>query len=110
MRAGSNISEVLVVEGYNRYNTASPEMGIEEFNIFVAENLVKPKAAIEQNISGSVIIEFTVEPYGELSNFKVIQSLGYGCDEEAIRILKLSGKWQTFPKFRTLTTQQIFQF
>ena len=30
---------------------------------------------------------------GNLSDFKIIKSLGYGCDEEAIRLIKEGPAW-----------------
>jgi periplasmic protein TonB len=37
---------------------------------------------------------FTVKATGEAEDFKVRKGLGYGCDEEAVRVIKLLGKWQ----------------
>lgn len=64
-----------------------------DFEEYLLQNLRMPAQAIENKISGEVVLEFTVNPDGSLSNFKVIKSLGYGCDEEAIRLLKASPKW-----------------
>lgn len=64
-----------------------------DFEEYLRQNLRMPAQAIENKISGEVVLEFTVNPDGSLSNFKIIKSLGYGCDEEAIRLLKASPKW-----------------
>lgn len=45
------------------------------------------------NIQGRVILSFYVSPEGELSDIKVLRSVGGGCDEEAIRVLKKSPRW-----------------
>lgn len=110
LKEGTQLSEVVVIDASRSFNAAIPEIGFEEFNLFVDDNLIKPKQAKDANITGVVIIEFTVGPYGKLSNFRVIKSLGYGCDEEAIRILQLGGKWDTFPKFKSIKTQYQFYF
>ena len=47
-----------------------------------------PKPAEEKNISGVVIIEVDVDENGLWSNPVVIQHLGYGCDEESLRVMK----------------------
>jgi outer membrane biosynthesis protein TonB len=56
-----------------------------------------PKEAIEQNITGNVIIEFTVNKKGVLSNFKLSPTSpqkNIHLVNESIRVLKLSsGKW-----------------
>ena len=64
-----------------------------DFEEYLRQNLRMPAQAIENKVSGEVVLEFTVNPDGSLSNFKVIKSLGYGCDEEAIRLLRASPKW-----------------
>lgn len=38
--------------------------------------------------SGTVIVEVTVNDDGTMSNAVVIQSVGYGCDEEALLAVK----------------------
>ncbi len=62
------------------------------FNDFIQSNLVYPPLAIRQDISGTVRIFFVVEPSGRSSNIEVIESVGGGCNEEAVRLLKLM-KW-----------------
>ncbi|HPR57380.1 MAG TPA: energy transducer TonB [Bacteroidales bacterium] len=59
------------------------------FGNFVSENMVYPPAALKQDISGTVELFFIVEPSGRASNIKVMKSVGGGCNEEAIRLLKL---------------------
>ena len=50
--------------------------------------------ARENNISGRVFISFVVEKNGQLTDIKVLRGLGYGTDEEAVRVLKKSPKWK----------------
>lgn len=59
---------------------------------FIAANLKYPEAAIKQNISGIVTLAFVVEPHGRISNTHIVNSLGAGCNEEALRILQMI-KW-----------------
>jgi TonB family protein len=62
------------------------------FNTFVARNLKYPETAFKQNISGEVKLKFVVEQSGRISNIKIVNTLGGGTTEEAIRVLKLM-KW-----------------
>ena len=39
-------------------------------------------------------IGFTVSKEGNLENFKVIKGIGYGCEEEVIKLLKKTGEWR----------------
>ncbi len=61
---------------------------------FLSKNLVYPKKAIENDISGKVYVQFVVRKDGALDNIKISKGLGYGCDEEVIRVLKLMPKWK----------------
>ena len=64
----------------------------KDFQTFLTNNLVYPDAAFKQNISGTVELRFVVETNGRVSNIETLQSVGGGCTEEAIRVLKLI-KW-----------------
>ncbi len=55
--------------------------------------MVYPAEAKKYNIQGRVIVSFIIEKDGSLTNIKVMRGLGYGFDEEAVRVLKLSPKW-----------------
>lgn len=55
---------------------------------FINEKMKYPELAFNQNISGTVKLSFIVEKNGKVSHVKVEESVGGGCDQEAIRILK----------------------
>jgi protein TonB len=59
---------------------------------FITQNLVLPEAALKLNLIGYVKLRFVIEPNGLPSNLMVIEPLGGGCTEEAIRIVQLL-KW-----------------
>ncbi len=63
--------------------------GKEALAKFLAENVRYPDEARMNNIRGVVHISFDVDHYGVVSNIHIIHSLGYGCDEEAIRLVGL---------------------
>jgi len=79
---------------YQTPATAAPVVGTEAYETYLAQNLRYPDAARQKGIQGVVKLRFTVSTAGKLSNFKVLQSLGYGCDEEAIRLIKEGPAWQ----------------
>ncbi|MDR7208352.1 M56 family metallopeptidase [Flavobacterium piscis] len=72
--------------------------GIEEFYKFVGSNFKMPSVASKSKVSGKILMEFIVEKDGSLSEIKVLKDLGYGLGEEAIRVLKLSPKWNPASK------------
>lgn len=61
---------------------------------FLGSALRYPAKARETKTQGKVYIGFVVEKNGTLTDFKVIKGIGNGCDEEAIRVLKLSPAWK----------------
>ena len=84
-----------IVYNYRNLETAPhPIFTNDKINLaaFIAANLQYPEAAIKQNLSGVVKIAFIVEPHGRPSNIQILNSLGAGCNEEAIRIARLI-KW-----------------
>lgn len=73
----------------------SPSKSVSELDYqkYIDENLVYPTEAKEANIEGSVKLIFTVNVDSTVTDFIVLQGLGYGCDEEAIRLVKEGPKW-----------------
>lgn len=63
--------------------------GKEAFLKFVADNLVYPKEALANKIEGLVYIEYDVNNLGEISNVFIKKGIGFGCDEEAIRVISM---------------------
>lgn len=55
---------------------------------YIVGNLEYPQAAKAGEISGTVRLSFIVETDGSISNILVKQSVGGGCDNEAIRLLQ----------------------
>ena len=56
---------------------------------FIREHLKYPPQALEQGIEGTVSLKYTIDHNGVVIDTHVIASLGYGCDEEAIRLARL---------------------
>ena len=56
---------------------------------FISTHLTYPEAAFRANVSGTVHLRFVVEPSGRISNIRVIEGVGGGCTEEAIRVVKM---------------------
>jgi TonB family protein len=67
--------------------------GMEEFGKYLQGRIKYPAAAQRANISGKVYVEFTVDKDGYSNDFKTVKGVGYGCDEEAIRVLQSVPRW-----------------
>ena len=55
---------------------------------YIAHNLRFPPEAKEREIQGTVRLSFVVETNGSVSNILVVNSVGGGCDNEAIRLIQ----------------------
>ena len=67
--------------------------GMEKFYTYLNENLRYPAEAKANKVEGKVFLSFVVEKDGSLMDIKVDRKLGQGTDEEAVRVLKESVKW-----------------
>ena len=68
--------------------------GMAKLADYLAKNIKYPQLARESGIQGRVFINFVVENDGSVTNVKVMRSLGGGCDEEAVRVVKSMPKWK----------------
>jgi protein TonB len=73
---------------------ATPTGGMKVFYDYVRENINYPRLARDKQIEGKVFIEFFVDKDGSIINTKILRGVGGGCDEEALRVLRNSSKWQ----------------
>ena len=55
----------------------------------VQENLKYPAEALDKKIEGTVSLKYEIDHKGNVVEGQIISGLGHGCDEEAIRIVKL---------------------
>ena len=62
---------------------------------YISNNIHYPQAARENGIQGRVFVGFVVETDGSVSNVKLLQSIGGGCDEEAVRVIKSLPRWKS---------------
>lgn len=67
--------------------------GMQEMKKFISENRKYPAEAKAKDIHGKVIVAFVVERDGSLGDVKIRRGIGYGCDEEAVRLIKSMPKW-----------------
>lgn len=60
---------------------------------FIMSNFNYPIDAYLNQIEGRVYVTFVVEKTGKLSDIRVLRGIGYGCNEEALRLIKLMPDW-----------------
>jgi len=62
--------------------------GKELLRKFFAENLKYPPEALEKGIQGDVVVSYRINSDCEVFDVVVEKGIGFGCDEEAIRLVK----------------------
>ena len=63
--------------------------GNEALKKFVNQNLCYPKEALLHRVEGKVFLKYQVNDNGDVHSIVVVNGIGYGCDEEAKRIVGL---------------------
>lgn len=92
----AELSEVVVTGAGTTHNVlqfAEPQGGRNAFEKYLEEKMHYPELALEKKIEGRVTVQFTVDANGQLGEFKVIKGIGYGCDDEVIRLIKEGPAW-----------------
>ncbi len=61
----------------------------EAYLKFISDNIVYPEQALINKVEGLVYVAYTVNNIGEIVDIVIEKGIGYGCDEEAIRVIRL---------------------
>lgn len=64
-----------------------------EFEKFLEKNLIFPEKAKNSKIEGKVYVRFVINADGTSKDYSILKYVGFDCDEEAIRLIKLVPKW-----------------
>ncbi len=68
--------------------------GMDELNKYLSKNMQYPRAAANSGVQGRVIVQFVVERDGSIGSPKILKGIGFGCDEEALRVIKKMPHWK----------------
>lgn len=87
-----NGNEIIEASGVDVY----PEFpgGMEGWAKYIQRSLRYPGMAQDSGIQGKVYLSFVVEKDGTITDVKVVKGIGYGCDDEAMRVIKKSPRWK----------------
>ncbi len=67
--------------------------GMSAMYRFLGNNIKYPSEAQKNKVQGRVFVRFIVEKDGSIGRVEVLKGIGFGCDEEAIRVVKSMPKW-----------------
>ena len=84
------------LEGYFAEYVDMPEFqgGMAECMKFLANNLNYPEAALQNRNKGRVLVGFTIETDGTITDIETIEGICPELDEEAMRVVGLMPKWR----------------
>lgn len=60
---------------------------------FLSNNIRYPEEAIRKKVQGVVMVSLIVEKDGTVSNIRIVNGIGGGCDEEAVRVVSSMPRW-----------------
>jgi TonB family protein len=67
--------------------------GIRELGNYLGRSIRYPSAAQRANVQGKVFVVFVVGKDGDIRDPKILKGIGFGCDEEALRVTLNMPKW-----------------
>ncbi|HAK77395.1 MAG TPA: hypothetical protein DCR35_08780 [Runella sp.] len=75
--------------------------GLKGISNVIANNMRYPEKAAKEKISGKVWLGFIINEKGKVipESVRVIKGIGGGCDEEAMRLIKLMNNWSPAVKW-----------
>lgn len=68
--------------------------GMDALRNFLGKNLNYPRQAASAGVSGRVYVSFVVNTDGSLTDLQVVKGIGFGCDEEAVRVMRRMPNWR----------------
>jgi TonB family protein len=82
--------------GYYNYAEVMPVYsgGQKAITDYITNNIEYPQSAIDNNVGGTVNVQFGIDENGKISNEKAIGTrIGNGLEEEAVRVISAMPKW-----------------
>lgn len=62
---------------------------VPKIQAFINQNIVYPDSARARNIEGVVVVRFSVTEEGKISDLELIRTIGAGCGQEAMRVVRM---------------------
>ena len=94
-RGGDPLDEQVFIEYDQAPLFPSGKRGLEKY---IARTKRTPFIAKTHKIEGQVNLRFMVNVDGSISDVRILKGMGYGCDEEAIRIVEKMPPWMPATK------------
>jgi protein TonB len=67
--------------------------GQEAMIRYLADHIQYPPQARENGIEGKIVVSFVVQKDGSITMLQLVKGIGFGCDDEALRVIAAMPKW-----------------
>lgn len=67
--------------------------GMMALSQYLKRNLRYPTEAQRSKVQGRVFVQFVVTEMGDIRELRILKGIGFGCDEEAVRVVSQMPKW-----------------
>lgn len=85
------------------------EGGLAALYKFIRDNLRYPEQAYDAGVDGSVFVKFVVDENGKVSRLTLLNTRGYGLDEEALRVVGMIPKFKSPAMMKGHAVKSYFQ-
>lgn len=67
--------------------------GVNELMEYLSDRITYPELARSSGIEGTVVIQFVIDPKGQVTHVTLVRGIGGGCDEVAMKIVSNMPDW-----------------
>jgi|GEM_PF-728260 len=106
---GGDTDSSLVVDDWKVDSPPVFEGGPAALRKFVAEHLKYPTWASSEGQEGTVYVKFVVDEHCKVGNLSLLNSIGYGMDDEAIRVVSLIPKFKSPAMVKGIPVKAYYQ-
>lgn len=85
------------------------EGGMKALYKFVSANVKYPEGASERGKGGTVYVKFVVDEKGKVGKLSLLNNVGYGMDEEALRVIAMIPNFKTPAKVKGEAVKVYYQ-
>lgn len=86
-----------------------PSKGMEHFYNFIGKNFKTSEDIPENGVKIKILVNFLIDVDGKLVEPRVINKVGFGMEEEALRVIKIYKDW-TAASIRGIKIKFLYQF
>lgn len=89
-------SSIVNSKGERIYPNSENKQAVCPYSLekFFRKNIKYPAEGIKDKIEGKVFVQFTIDSTGKVINPVILRGLGYGFDEEVVRVVQLLPDWE----------------